>query len=496
MVRALRNIFHRTAVLSLLALALSSCAMLPRPTPSARVGEDGEPGSCADFFSALDQRTAQARVLDPGSFRVQAYPYLRIDRFLASFRWQVQGDAAFAAWVDQMLALDRESRRYEIANLPPGDHSAPVLAEAQSAIEQKVATCGELLKAADFQNIAQQERLRQRARAPDDYITLRRVLGLYPITGLFVSRGIANWHKEARQTFSLQPPTGWQTTRYALQASGDLLPAAQIVAQAERDGLGLPRYSAEARQALFRSHAPVWEVETQGEYDRIGSPYWTDAGTLKVDVRQPVAYTLMSFTRFGDEILTQLNYIIWFPSRPKESTWDIYGGPLDGVNFRVTLDNRGEPLLYETIHNCGCYYEAYPTRRLRVREHIEYAEPPLIFAAPEFDPARQLLTVAMESRTHYVQHLYPGARQATTQATYTLMDYGILRSLPYSREAKKSMFAQDGIAHGTDRLERFILWPMGVLSPGGMRQWGRHAVAFVGQRQFDDPFYMDQMFTQ
>jgi hypothetical protein len=27
-----------------------------------------------------------------------------------------------------------------------------------------------------------------------------------------------------------------------------------------------------------------------------------------------------------------------------------------------------------------------------------------------------------------------------------------------------------------------------------MRQWGRHAVAFVGERDFDNPFYMDNMF--
>ena len=72
----------------------------------------------------------------------------------------------------------------------------------------------------------------------------------------------------------------------------------------------------------------------------------------------------------------------------------------------------------------------------------------------------------------------------------------MLRSLPYFGKGKKSMFAQDAIVHGTDRLERFIHWPMGVLSPGGMRQWGRHALAFVGQRQFDDPIYMDKMFKR
>ena len=58
------------------------------------------------------------------------------------------------------------------------------------------------------------------------------------------------------------------------------------------------------------------------------------------------------------------------------------------------------------------------------------------------------------------------------------------------------MFSQDSIAPDSTRLERLILWPTGVYSPGAMRQWGRHAVAFVGRRHFDDPFFMDKMFEQ
>ena len=58
------------------------------------------------------------------------------------------------------------------------------------------------------------------------------------------------------------------------------------------------------------------------------------------------------------------------------------------------------------------------------------------------------------------------------------------------------MFDQNGVGIGTERLERFILWPTGVLSPGAMRQWGRQAVAFVGTRHFDDPFFMDKIFME
>ena len=47
----------------------------------------------------------------------------------------------------------------------------------------------------------------------------------------------------------------------------------------------------------------------------------------------------------------------------------------------------------------------------------------------------------------------------------------------------------------TDRLERWLLWPMGVPEPGAMRQWGTHATAFVGKRHFDDPDLIGRYFT-
>jgi hypothetical protein len=488
-------VLKRIFVLALLTLLLSGCAIIPAPTRSARVGGSDALGSCADFFADLDRRAAHAAVLDAGAFRVEGYPYLRVNRFLASFRTEVGDQAAFAARVDQMQALDQEARKYEIANLPPATGSIPGSANDQDGLYAKVASCGNLLKAADFNDSQPQAALREKATAPDEYMSLPRVLGLYPLTSLFVSHGVSNWHAEARKTFSTEPPVGWQTSRYVPEKSNELPAARSIIAQTRRDALGIPDYSSDARQALFRIYAPAWEVRAEAEYDRIGTPAWTSNEELDVDTRQPLTYTLLSFTRFGKEILTQLNYIIWFPSRPKDNALDIYGGLLDGLNFRVTLDKNGEPLLYETIHNCGCYYEAHPTQRLKVREAIDYAEPPLILKAPELDPLKEFMTVAMESRTHYVQHLYPSSRRSQPAAeAYAFVDYGELRSLPNPKGGRRSMFSPDSLAPGSERLERWILWPTGVVSPGAMRQWGRHAVAFVGERHFDDPFSMDKMF--
>ena len=491
------SILHFIFVFWLIAIFLAGCATIPVPTRSDRIGESGPFGGCADFFASLDKRTKEAGVLDPGVFRVKKYPYLRVDRFIASFREEIDNQADFAAWTDRMQALDQEARKYEIANLPDSAVTAIVSVNDRAGLYSKVATCGDILKLADFQNVNHQEKLRQSVSVPDDYITLRRVLGIYPLTRLFVSYGVSRWHTEARNRFSAEPPANWQTIRYVPVKKIDMSSLRQIVEPTKRDALGIPIYSPEHRQALFRMYAPVWEIQFEGDYDRIGAPIYTDSGVLSVNTDQPVAYTLLSFTRFGKEIFTQVNYIIWFPSRPKEGAFDILGGVLDGLNYRVTLDNSGKPLVYETMHNCGCYYKAYPTDRLQVREKLDYAEPPLILEAAAINPSKDLMTVAMESRTHYVQHLYPLSRELKpVKLLYSLVDYGQLRSLQYPKDNRRSMFGQDSIAPGSKRLERFILWPTGVLSPGAMRQWGRHAVAFAGKRHFDDPFFMDAMFIE
>lgn len=46
-------------------------------------------------------------------------------------------------------------------------------------------------------------------------------------------------------------------------------------------------------------------------------------------------------------------------------------------------------------------------------------------------------------------------------------------------------------AVGTIRLERFLLSPSGIASPGAMRQPATHAIAMPGRRHFDDARLFD-----
>jgi hypothetical protein len=67
-------------------------------------------------------------------------------------------------------------------------------------------------------------------------------------------------------------------------------------------------------------------------------------------------------------------------------------------------------------------------------------------------------------------------------------------TLPAGKVGHRSLFAGNAIVAGSQRSERWLLWPTGVLSPGAMRQWGNHATAFIGRRHFDDPYLLENFF--
>jgi hypothetical protein len=99
------------------------------------------------------------------------------------------------------------------------------------------------------------------------------------------------------------------------------------------------------------------------------------------------------------------------------------------------------------------------------------------------------------ARTHYLERVILDAGLPEPAREYVFADDDALRSLPLGAGGRRSLFRPDGIVQGSERGERWLYWPMGVPEPGAMRQWGRHATAFVGRRHFDDPGLLERYFT-
>jgi hypothetical protein len=459
-----------------MTLLLAGCATLMAP-PIAQVAQ------CQANYLALDQRVAAASARHGGADAIAGFPYLRADRFLASFRHEVRDGPAFDAWVGHLRRLDLAARASELRNLGWDDPSEEL---------RHLDRCGAEWAARDLADPRRRALLRENAAVPDDYSILQRMFGAYAAAVPFLNLGISGFNRDVLKDYA--------TPLAELKADGELVlwsPATAATAArpgpeafGTMDSLGIPLLTDAQWQALARAHAPHWLVETAGDFDLLGAPVLRD-GKPAFDAARPVTHFLPAYTRFGGEVRVQLVYVAWFAERPVTDVFDPYGGTLDGVVWRVTLDRDGAPLLYDTIHACGCYHYYYPVRPLQRRRRGGYWEEPVLF--PQDVPA-QPFAIRLQSGTHYVRRLVPLAGLAAARvALYEQVPYDELLSLPDGAR-RRSLFGEDGIADGTERGERWFLWPAGVRSPGAMRQWGRHATSFVGRSHFDDPGLLDRLF--
>lgn len=467
---------------------LTGCATV-ETRPAAPAGDVLT--TCRMLYQEVDAAIERAGVRDYGSSPIRDFPYLRTTRLLASFSSELTAQKHWTTWTTHMADLDAESRVLELRNLP-----TPMEGHRNGTLDEELNHCRERLLAADLAQPERRKMLRNAARVPDDYVTWWRALGLYPLTALVVSSRISAWHTETHNTYATPLaalPVAGELVRWA-PSPGALLTAPQVgdILHHSLDPLGIPMPTITELDRLFDTFAPAWEVDVVDNNDRIGTPRW-DNGPM-VDVTRPTVYRKVSHTRFGGQVLLQLNYIVWFPAR---SGNDIYAGQLDGLNWRVTLGPDGEPWLYDAIHNCGCYHEFFTSHHLRLRDDFptSYFEPPLL---PQPAPEQQPLVLRIAPRTHFIQRIYhdqssPELLLAVQPTAWE--NYGTLRSLP-TADGYRSLFGIHGLIAGTERPERFLLWPMGIRSPGAMRQWGRHATAFVGRRHFDDAFLIESLFTR
>ena len=482
---------------ALLIAACAGCTTLEAPLKSNLESSSASQRSCANWFAQLDATVERAGVRDAGAYRVPGFPYLRVDRFTASFRDRARDDPqAFDVWLARMQAADAEARGYEIGNL-----SAQLFPLAgiddPAAARVKTAACATELARADLAGAEGRDLVLARAQVPDSYADWKRVLGIYPLTSIPFSKGVEGWHQEATAMFrqdGMQASPVAGVVRYAAAATPATADeVAAIFAHQQTDALGIPQLTGQQRDLLFEAYAPAYEVETTGGYDRFGPLAWRAGPAPEVDTARPLVYKHLAYTRFGGKILTQLVYTIWFPERPSSGATDLLAGRLDGVVFRVTLGDDGAPLVYDSIHPCGCYHMFFPTARVKPvpapQGAIEWAFVPAQLPA---QAAAQRVVVRVASRTHYVVGVHPDSGAAGT--VYQFADDNDLRALPAEGRATRSAFGPDGIVPGTERGERWLFWPMGIDDSGAMRQWGTHATAFIGRRHFDDADLIERRF--
>ena len=477
------------------ALALVGCATTEAPFDAHLRSPSAQVRACAEWYAALDEAVLAEGAGDAQYARIPGFPYLRVNRLLASLRGRAgASEAALHAFVERLGELDLESRRHELANLSP---RGPFAALRGRATLRRTEECARLLRERDLDRPAARAALLEAARVPDDYSTTSRVLGLYALVRVPFAAGVRRWESDTLKVFG-NPQSAEESLRVRYAPSGRALERRAVAAILERgaqDPLGMPLPAQGEALQLAMTYAPSFDISVVGDYDRIGALRWRrEAATPEVNAAEPVAYFHMAHTGYGEQVLLQLVYTIWFAERPAAGSADLLSGRLDALVWRVTLAPDGEPLMHDSMHACGCYHEFFPTPRARPRaapdDLEEWAFIPQ--ALPRVaEGERPLLRIA--SATHYIEQVSL-VRGSDSLARYALRGYDELRSMSDYSGGQRSVFGSDGLVAGTERLERFLFWPMGIASPGAMRQWGRHATAFVGRRHFDDAELLERRF--
>ncbi|MGD9603400.1 MAG: hypothetical protein AB7O21_01970 [Gammaproteobacteria bacterium] len=460
----------RRGVVAALAL-LAGCAALP----DTRRALPDDLAQCHVRFVAFDREVAARGTRYSAVAPVTGYPFLKVDRFLASFADDARAAPLREVWLRALAARDAEARRMEAAALP----AAPSLAALNE--------CRDRLVAHVLADPSAVDRVRAVARVPDEYRTWWRIAGLYPLARRVALAGVRRLQTAHPVAPAADPGAG---VAYASDAVPGV--SAPDWSGLPRDAFGRVRPGRAQRAALFARHAPTWRVATASSADAIGAPRWWGA-ELGVDPSLPVEYRYLDHTRFGDQVLTRLHYVVWFGARPAQGAIDLLAGRLDGLTWRVTLDVDGSPLAYDVMHNCGCYHQWYPGPPLVPRPPRADEEPPWTPFTLAPPPPGQRVAIHLAPGTHYVTavtHAAPDPR-AVPLAPRAYASLYRLRG-----PVRRGLFASDGSVPESARGERFVLWPLGVPAPGAMRGRGHHATAFVGRRHFDDARILDRLFTR
>lgn len=353
--------------------------------------------NCLPRFTDIDARIEKAGVADASYHRVPGFPYLRSDRLLASFDAELDDPATFDTWMLQLRDNDGFSRDIELRNLGmPDEERANLLTDLR--------LCAVWLSFLEFAEPEKIAALKAGIQLPEPAAPVAKPFD--PAVETPAPRRLAALRATVTEDAE------------AILARYEKLP---------RDELARTGMTNDGWKALAEHYAPTW-LTARGHADgRPGALVWTADG-LAVDPAQPTVYFQPTFARVGDLGLVQYHYMLWFARA---------GGGIDGLIWRVTLDTRGRPLVYDSLDAEGQRHQWFPAQSLEVKPDLDLdLGPPLGVGA---------IAVTLSSDSHDVLGVQPRQEEGyPLESTYRLALYEDLLTLPLPAGGTRSAFDARG----------------------------------------------------
>jgi hypothetical protein len=223
------------------------------------------------------------------------------------------------------------------------------------------------------------------------------------------------------------------------------------------------RYHVEDDSQLLGRYAPSFFVEQSNiDSNRIGTVRATSPDSVFVDPHRPTLYAEQrEFTTAKGSSYTNLIYRVHFQEVPSTfSPYYLGAGKNVGLFIIVTLGSDDQPLLYTTVHTCGCYLAFTPTSLLsdqalpegwsRERQSIYGESLPSFLDYAGADPAQYRVQIRIRPGTHRVMDLWLAAADTTLSPAVKvpIKPLRALEQLSTEDDQTTSFYETDGIRTG------------------------------------------------
>lgn len=464
----------------------------PKPTLVEITGFYKELKSCRDRYAEIDARIDAAGVRDTAFHRVPGFPYLRTDRLTASFRDDTEDFGVLNGWIRRMREFDQEAREFEYQNLGLSQQEAAIL-------RFEFLNCGRGLAGLELENPDNVALVKQLAVPPDDYSDKARTWGFYALTKPLLRADIADHERLVRAEFAKPAEALLDNTpavRWQVAEVEDLTLIPKSMYDSYPDEFGLPGFVDSTWRALAEANAPQVLTTADATRRQLGAPMWTAQG-LDVDTTKPEVNYQIGFTRLGPLNLVQVNYFFWFRT-PNAASGT---APVDGLVWRVTLDDHLKPLAYESLRASGRDHFWFPVQQRLARKPASAAAPadeqPAFFPQDGLAPPQALLM--LDAVHGGVRRVGAAGTEVSigspaTPRQYTLKRYEDLYTLPLPSGGTRSPFQLDGLIAGTESDAPGWRLASGITRPGSLRHLSHLPMDYIGRRHFDEPFLMQSAF--
>ena len=246
-----------------------------------------------------------------------------------------------------------------------------------------------------------------------------------------------------------------------------LLSACSVLPPVQPPKTKLVLYTLQDEETLLSRYAPVFAIEdAQESYNRIGTP-GAKLGPGKeeiiyVDPKTPTVYAREDqfVTRKGH--YTNLIYRIHFEEVPGGfAPYYLGAGKNVGLLFIITLNNENEPVLYTSVHTCGCYLAFVPTsytpadvlpRGWKKERQDVYSESlPGLLDHRSDAPEQDKVVFVIRGGTHRVKDIWladGGFLPDYKKITADLQPFGALEMLPLGDQWATSFYETTGPRKG------------------------------------------------